>query len=275
MKLHDIPIKTNGIDQSYTQTDLKRSELKFGMAHPKIKGLFYFNWDKRKPYPQRWRTKEAIDKERARQKRSAHKRRQQPDWHKKNRERNREARIKYPERYRAYNRKSTLKRKLTGKAQEYRSRPEVRMRTNQRQNEKYAQDREIRRKQGRDSYQRRKDKIREQRQTPYNRLVDALRTRVYYAIKRKVEPTVHTLELVGCTKEVLFNHIENQFTDGMTWENYGSTWHLDHIKPCAAFDLNLTEQQKKCFNYKNLRPLTARENKSKGAKYQGKDYRNL
>ena len=137
MKLQDIPIKTNGIDQAYTQTDLKRSELKFGMAHPKIKGLFYFVWDKRKPYPQRWRTKEAIDKERARRKRSAHKRRQQPDWHKKKSWNCREkARIKDPERYRAYNRKSALKRKLTGKAQEYRSRPEVRMRTNQRQKRK-------------------------------------------------------------------------------------------------------------------------------------------
>lgn len=54
----------------------------------------------------------------------------------------------------------------------------------------------------------------------------------------------------------------------MTWENYGFyTWHIDHIRPCASFDLSDPEQQKICFNYKNMQPLWAHENLSKHAKY--------
>ena len=48
----------------------------------------------------------------------------------------------------------------------------------------------------------------------------------------------------------------------MSWDNYGD-WHIDHIIPCAAFDLTDIEQQKKCFNYKNLQPLWAEENLKK------------
>ena len=41
--------------------------------------------------------------------------------------------------------------------------------------------------------------------------------------------------------------------------------HIDHIKPCASFDLTDPAQQKECFNYKNLQPLWAFDNISKGA----------
>ena len=52
----------------------------------------------------------------------------------------------------------------------------------------------------------------------------------------------------------------------MSWNNYGE-WHVDHIKPCAKFDLSEEEQQKKCFNYKNLQPLWGEDNLKKGDKY--------
>tara|TARA_B100001964_G_scaffold119411_1_gene132822 strand:- start:56 stop:667 length:612 start_codon:yes stop_codon:yes gene_type:complete len=74
-----------------------------------------------------------------------------------------------------------------------------------------------------------------------------------------------TIKLVGCTKEKFWKHLEKQFEVGMTKENYGR-WHIDHIKPCASFDLTCPKQQLKCFNYKNLQPLWASENLSKGAK---------
>lgn len=60
-------------------------------------------------------------------------------------------------------------------------------------------------------------------------------------------------------------HLESQFEPGMTWENRRK-WHIDHIIPCAAFDLTDTEQQRACFHYTNLRPLWASENISKGTK---------
>ena len=72
-------------------------------------------------------------------------------------------------------------------------------------------------------------------------------------------------ELVGGWNE-LVAHLESQFEDWMTWDNYGPEWHIDHIKPCASFDFNDPEQQHECFHWTNTRPLRASENLSKGSK---------
>lgn len=74
-----------------------------------------------------------------------------------------------------------------------------------------------------------------------------------------------TMDLIGCALTEVRNHLEAQFVDGMSWENYGE-WHIDHIRPCASFNLLEPEQQRECFNYKNLQPLWAFDNISKGAK---------
>jgi hypothetical protein len=56
----------------------------------------------------------------------------------------------------------------------------------------------------------------------------------------------------------------------MTWKNYGTTWHVDHVFPLAWFDLSDPATQKKAFSYKNLQPLFAEENSSKRDRYAGK-----
>lgn len=73
------------------------------------------------------------------------------------------------------------------------------------------------------------------------------------------------MELLGCTADEYKSHIENLFTEGMSWDNYGE-WHIDHKKPCASFDLSDPNQQEECFNYKNTQPLWAADNYKKGAK---------
>ena len=74
-----------------------------------------------------------------------------------------------------------------------------------------------------------------------------------------------TEKLLGCTFEYFIEYLQRLFKVGMTWKNYGK-WHIDHIKPCASFDLSKLEAQKKCFHYTNLQPLWAEENLKKGAK---------
>jgi hypothetical protein len=95
-----------------------------------------------------------------------------------------------------------------------------------------------------------------------------LRARIRDAIKCSNSFKAHrTVELIGCTIQEAKEHLEKQFKEGMTWENHGyNGWHIDHIIPCASFDLTDPEQQKKCFHYTNLQPLWAEENMSKGAK---------
>ena len=51
----------------------------------------------------------------------------------------------------------------------------------------------------------------------------------------------------------------------MSWDNQGE-WHIDHIIPCASFDLTNEEEQEKCFHYTNLQPLWAIDNMVKGCK---------
>jgi hypothetical protein len=76
-------------------------------------------------------------------------------------------------------------------------------------------------------------------------------------------------ELVGCSIQQLRDHLQAQFTAGMTWENCGQ-WHVDHIRPCASFDLSKPEEQRACFHYTNLQPLWGEENLRKTSHYGGR-----
>lgn len=101
------------------------------------------------------------------------------------------------------------------------------------------------------------------------RLISNLRCRLYSALTRnkqsKINKFYNTIELLGCTTEELWKHLESMFSEGMTRENYGE-WHVDHIVPCDSFNLFDIEQQKLCFHYTNLQPLWAKDNLIKGNK---------
>lgn len=93
-----------------------------------------------------------------------------------------------------------------------------------------------------------------------------MRARMYEVLIGKVK-SKSTLELLGCSPSELREYLESLFQDGMTWENYGNPngdhshcWHIDHIKPCASFDLTDPDQQKECFHYSNLQPLWSEDN---------------
>ena len=104
------------------------------------------------------------------------------------------------------------------------------------------------------------NKIRvDKRKTDINfRILCNLRIRIWKVLKG-INKSKHTLELLGCSLDFLKQHFESKFIPGMSWSNYGK-WHIDHIKPCASFDLSKPSEQKKCFNYINLQPLWALDN---------------
>lgn len=98
------------------------------------------------------------------------------------------------------------------------------------------------------------------------RLRSSLRSRIHSALKSKgVRKLTRTELLLGCTIQFLRGYLEARFKPGMSWANYG-TWHVDHIRPCAKYDLRDTAQQMVCFNYTNMQPLWGPENILKGAK---------
>lgn len=75
------------------------------------------------------------------------------------------------------------------------------------------------------------------------------------------------MTLLGCGVDDFITYLESLFLSGMTWGNYGKNgWEIDHVIPCAHFDLTDLDQQKKCFHFTNLQPMWAFDNRSKGKK---------
>ena len=101
---------------------------------------------------------------------------------------------------------------------------------------------------------------------PIFRLLVAQRNRTRMALRGspKAETTV---KLFGCSEVAFRKHLENKFQRGMSWDTYGSVWHVDHIRPCSSFDLSDPAQQKRCFHYSNLQPLFVEDNLRKGDKF--------
>src|ERR1700722_193327 len=101
---------------------------------------------------------------------------------------------------------------------------------------------------------------RKRRQKPEYRLLENLRNRLRRAVKS--DKSDGTLNLVGCDIDTLKKYLGELFLVGMMWDNYGE-WHIDHIIPCASFDLSKEDEQTKCFHYTNLQPLWAEDNLKK------------
>ena len=74
-------------------------------------------------------------------------------------------------------------------------------------------------------------------------------------------------KLVGYDCQELKEHLERQFKDGMTWENYGK-WEVDHRIPVSIFNITGVKSKgfKKAWELENLQPMWASENISKSNK---------
>lgn len=75
------------------------------------------------------------------------------------------------------------------------------------------------------------------------------------------------IQALGCTLQELKEHLEKQFKEGMTWDNWTiNGWHIDHIKPLSKFDLTDRVQLLEACHYTNLQPLWASDNINKSDK---------
>jgi hypothetical protein len=97
------------------------------------------------------------------------------------------------------------------------------------------------------------------------RLANIMRSRTRLFFKSKnIKKKNDTFEIVGCTPEYLMEYIEKKFTDGMSWEIFGSHIHIDHIIPLSS--AKTEEEIYKLCHYTNLQPLWAEDNLKKSNK---------
>lgn len=99
------------------------------------------------------------------------------------------------------------------------------------------------------------------------------RQRVYASLKKRLKNKTgrildsHIKDILGCDIAFFVNYIENQFSEGMTWENWNHrTWHLDHIVPLK--EAKTEEEVIKLCHYTNFQPLWAIDNMKKNRKYK-------
>lgn len=81
-----------------------------------------------------------------------------------------------------------------------------------------------------------------------------------YIFDEKAPSNKKFVKICNCSREKFRNWIEYNFTQGMTWDNYGTGWNLDHVKPCSSFDLTDEDKLKECFDWKNTVPVYPKEN---------------
>jgi hypothetical protein len=88
-----------------------------------------------------------------------------------------------------------------------------------------------------------------------------------YKCLKQTKNNLTWLKFVDYDLATLKDWLENKFKEGMSWENYGSYWHLDHVRPLSWF--NLETEFKEAWALNNLQPLEAFLNLSKNNRYEG------
>jgi hypothetical protein len=103
---------------------------------------------------------------------------------------------------------------------------------------------------------------------PLYKLITNFRTAIWTVLKESnVDKYGHYFDVLQYTPEELINHLEKQFKDDMTWDNYG-IWHVDHKLPITSFDIQEMgdEEFMRCWCLDNLQPMWGEENIRKSNK---------
>lgn len=104
---------------------------------------------------------------------------------------------------------------------------------------------------------RKREAMRRNKRDPRFRAMHNAGKRLKEAVLKEYKRTV------GCDRPHFTAHIEKQFSKGMTWDNYGTVWHIDHVIPLSSFDLLNPEEVRRAGHYTNLQPMFAQENRDK------------
>ncbi|WP_313250779.1 hypothetical protein [Stenotrophomonas sp.] len=99
--------------------------------------------------------------------------------------------------------------------------------------------------------------------SPSARIRNGVSARMWAALKGRSDGALFSR--LGYSLQELVDHLQGQFSPGMTMENYGR-WHVDHIRPCASFDQTDPEEFAACWALSNLQPLWAADNVRKGSR---------
>lgn len=119
-------------------------------------------------------------------------------------------------------------------------------------------------------------KQRKRRQDPAVRLRDNVSRTISRTLKNQgCKKDNRTFKALPYSIQELMAHLEEYFDENMTWENYGSYWHLDHIKPRILFlYTSLSDNQfLECWSLENLRPMEKRANLRKGSLFEGERHK--
>ena len=110
----------------------------------------------------------------------------------------------------------------------------------------------------------------------YNKIrYSTAENKIKYSIRKSILTYVkdkknRSIEYMGCDINFFRLWIESNFDKNMNWENHGTYWHFDHIKPCASFDLTEDSEIYLCYNWSNYRPCNKTENIIKSDKLDKK-----
>jgi len=159
----------------------------------------------------------------------------------------------------------------------YESKPETKERRRKNYDKWYEQNKEHRKEYLKEYREKNINNIRETKRDyernrkandPIYKLISNFRTAIYQVLKENnVEKNGHYFDILKYSPNELIIHLENQFTNDMTWDKYGE-WHVDHILPISSFNIQEIgdEEFMKCWSLSNLQPLWGEENIRKSNK---------
>jgi len=109
---------------------------------------------------------------------------------------------------------------------------------------------------------------REQMKDPIKRLNHIMSCKINSCLKG-LRNKLYKEDVIGYNIKELREHLEKQFDENMSWDNYCKYWWVDHIKPISLFNYKKPEDKefKECWSLKNLQPMEKIENIKKRDKY--------